>query len=159
MSSFSLVRPPVTEIPKFVPPGANGGGIAWLPVGGGEGNIIQVRPGGGGGGAIAVGGPITGAVGSPPIIGGGGAEGGRAIAAVGGALAALLLASAIVWAVYKFKPGLIACGGGAGKGAGAGAGGGALEIGPPKPTSNFPLLVTDGSKLFRHHAFMLYWRI
>ena len=54
-------------------------------------------------------------------------------------IAALLLASSLLWAGYKMKPGIISCAGG-GKAAG-------LAISDPKPATTFPLLVADASKL------------
>lgn len=43
------------------------------------------------------------AVQGPPVVAGGSAEGGRAMGIAGALLGSLLFASALVWALYKFK--------------------------------------------------------
>ena len=120
--------------------GGDGGGSD--PVG----VAVAMDPGGGGvsmwdGGAPgsvpgAVGGPVVGAqVGSE--IGGGAGEGARAAAVAGAFIGVLAAASSIMWAVYKFKPGLLKLGGGGA----AGGGGGGMNISSP---SNYQLLKAAG---------------
>ena len=79
------------------------------------GGIVGVVPGGGGGGG---GGPVE-----PPLVGrltglgaGGDVAGTRAAAVAGVMLGVLALASGLVWALYKLKPGVIPLGGAAAAG-------------------------------------------
>ena len=68
------------------------------------------------------------------VVGGGffprssGEEGGRAAAAAGTLLGLLLAASSVMWAVYKFKPGLL-----------SGAAQNTLQISAPRAATNLPL--------------------
>ncbi len=63
----------------------------------------------------------------------GGVEGGRAVAIAGAMLGVLLFSSSLVWALYKFKPGLIPLGGGGAKSS-------AMNISSPRATTNYQLV-------------------
>ena len=88
------------------PPDENGGGL------------IGVVPGGGGGGEPA---PAPLAAAALTAGAGGDAAGTRAAGLAGAMLGVLALASGLVWALYKFKPGLIPLGGAGARGAAAAA--------------------------------------
>ena len=127
--------------PDEVPPN-QGGGVIWKESYNGEGIAVMVQPGGVGAGAGNVGAVVAGGqvggVGGAAGGAGGAAEGGRAAAVAGALLGSLLLASSLIWALYKFKPGLIPFGGG------GGAGGGGMKISSPRATTNYSL-VSSGS--------------
>ena len=78
---------------------------------------------------------------SPGAIAGAG-EGARAAGVAGALFGVLVAASSVMWAVYKFKPGLL---GGAGA-RGAGGGGATsetvqlLNISQPRPTTNYKVV-------------------
>ena len=148
------VIPPVepTPVPKEIPnevPAIGGGGVAWQPVGS-NGIAVGVDPGGGVVGIGGAGGPLVGeaigggvaaaAVAPAPA---GAAEGGARAAAIAGTMFGLLvLTSSLMWAMYKFKPGLMG-----GAGGGGGGGGGPMSISSPRATTNYALVKSQTGSL------------
>lgn len=132
---------PDVVLPDEVPAENAGGGVIWKEVDGGKGLSVVSVPGGGGGGRndVGLGGVVGEVVGAGPGAAGGSAEGGRAIAFAGTFIGALLLASSLVYALYKLKPGALPCIGAGGRG-GAGGGKGALKISSPRATTNYQLV-------------------
>jgi len=106
-------QPPIKgPAPDKQDPGKSGGGAA----GGGAGGDGDIHIDQGTG-------PVLGALeGSAAVAGASAAEGARAAGVAGAMLGVLALVSSVMWAVYKFKPGVI----GGGKG-----GGPAPTISPP----------------------------
>ena len=82
-----------------------------------------------------------------------GVEGPRAVGIAGACLGVLLLASSLMWALYKFKPGLIPLGGGGGGGAAAstgptiGAPSGAYKMLPMSETAAAAFVVDSKASL------------
>ena len=101
--------------------GGSGGGTGGGSGSGGGGMLIARDPGGIGGGGFGVGGPGNGVVpgagsgagaGALAVVGGPApgvlaTEGPRAVGIAAAMIGALLLTSALVWALYQFKPGVI----------------------------------------------------
>ncbi|CAH1790210.1 unnamed protein product [Owenia fusiformis] len=123
--------PPVGPV-GGVGPGVGGAGVGWKSSP--DGTVIEVGlhpSGGGGGGMVGAGvGPVVGAA----VAGAGGATGAgwigpRAWVAAGVICGILLIASTLIWAFYKCKPGWCLCGKAGGA---AGGAGGAMSISGPK---------------------------
>jgi len=133
-------KPPYIIVP--VPPGTPGAGIAWKTTADGNGLIIAADPGGVTGVGIFDNSPVIGPQVQPAagLLVAGGAEGGRAIGIAGAMIASLFLASGLVWAFYKSKPGLLPCFAG-----GAGANASAHSISAPTPGSFQMVAVANGS--------------